>query len=121
MDSGVIKLTNELMSEHKKYEETKRNLHEEQQIFVGQLVKKGLEERTLLGQIKSIKELIAAEEDKVTELQNHESQLIVQIKFLQTIREKMARTASQAATQARETKEELKVKELLILDLTKKQ
>lgn len=68
MDSGVIKLTNELMSEHKKYEETKRNLHEEQQIFVGQLVKKGLEERTLLGQIKSIKELIAAEEDKVTEL-----------------------------------------------------
>jgi hypothetical protein len=49
MDSGVIKLTNELMSEHKKYEETKRNLHEEQQIFVGQLVKKGLEERTLLG------------------------------------------------------------------------
>ena len=49
MDSGVIKLTNELISEHRKYEETKRNLHEEQQIFVGQLVKKGLEERTLLG------------------------------------------------------------------------
>ena len=54
------------------------------------------------------------------ELQQHESQLIVQIKFLQTIREKMARTASQASTQARETREELKVKELLILDLTKK-
>ena len=33
----------------------------------------------------------------------------------------MARTASQASTQARETREELKVKELLILDLTKKQ
>ena len=94
MDSGVIKRTNESISELKKYEETKRNLHEEQQIFVGQLVKKGLEERTLLGQIKSIKELITAEEEKVTELQNHESQLIVQIKFLQTIREKMARTAS---------------------------
>ena len=94
MDSGVIKRTNESISELKKYEETKRNLHEEQQIFVGQLVKKGLEERTLLGQIKSIKELITAEEEKVTELQNHESQLIVQIKFLQTIREKMARTPS---------------------------
>ena len=38
-----------------------------------------------------------------------------------TIRAKMARTASQAATQARETGAELKVKELLILDLTKKQ
>ena len=35
MDSGVVKLTNELLSEHKKYEDTKRNLHEEQQIFVG--------------------------------------------------------------------------------------
>lgn len=42
-----------------------------------------------------------------------------EIKFLSTIREKMARTASQASAQARETKEELKVKELLILDLTK--
>lgn len=40
---------------------------------------------------------------------------------MSTIREKMARTASQAMAQARETKEELKVKELLILDLTKKQ
>ena len=77
MDSGVVKLTNELLSEHKKYEDAKRNLHEEQQIFVGQLVKKGLEDRTLQGQIKSIKELITAEEEKVTELQNHESQLIV--------------------------------------------
>lgn len=42
-----------------------------------------------------------------------------EIKWLTTIREKMARTASQASAQARETKEELKVKELLILDLTK--
>ena len=33
----------------------------------------------------------------------------------------MARTASQAMAQQRETREELKVKELLILDLTKKQ
>jgi len=33
----------------------------------------------------------------------------------------MARTASAAAAKKRETEEELKVKELLILDLTKKQ
>ena len=43
------------------------------------------------------------------------------IKWLSLIRDKMARTSSQAAAQARETKEELKVKELLILDLAKKQ
>jgi hypothetical protein len=35
-------------------------------------------------------------------------------------REQIARKASQNATQARETKEELKIKELTILDLTKK-
>ena len=54
-------------------------------------------------------------------MQQREAMLIVQINFLMTIRAKMARTASQAATQARETGAELKVKELLILDLTKKQ
>ena len=47
MDGGVVKLNNELLSEYKKYEEKKKELHEEQQIFVGQLVKKGLEDRTL--------------------------------------------------------------------------
>jgi len=46
--------------------------------------------------------------------------MLEQIKFLSNLREKMARTASSAMAQARETKEELKVKELLILDLTKK-
>ena len=43
-----------------------------------------------------------------------------ELKFLSTIKEMMARTASQASAQARMTKEELKVKELTILDLTKK-
>lgn len=54
-------------------------------------------------------------------LEKSENTLIENIKFLTNLREKMARTASSAMTQARETKEELKVKELLILDLTKKQ
>jgi hypothetical protein len=54
------------------------------------------------------------------EFLEEENKLVIEIKFLSTIREKMARTASQAMAQARETKEELKVKELLILDLTKK-
>lgn len=54
-------------------------------------------------------------------LEKSENTLIENIKFLTNLREKMARTASSAMSQARETKEELKVKELLILDLTKKQ
>lgn len=63
---------------------------------------------------------IAAHEKQVQEFQEVENKWVEEIKFLSTIREKMARTASQAMAQARETKEELKVKELLILDLTKK-
>ena len=53
-------------------------------------------------------------------LEKSENTLIENIKFLTNLREKTARTASSAMAQARETKEELKVKELLILDLTKK-
>lgn len=53
-------------------------------------------------------------------LEKSENTLIENIKFLTNLWEKMARTASSAMAQAWETKEELKVKELLILDLTKK-
>lgn len=69
----------------------------------------------------NLKEKIMKLQNNVTEIQEEENKWIEEIKFLSTIREKMARTASQAMAQARETKEELKVKELLILDLTKKQ
>lgn len=65
------------------------------------------------GEIEVAEKTIAAYQTEVS-LWNEE------LKFLSSIREKMARTASQASAQARMTKEELKVKELLILDLTKK-
>jgi len=64
---------------------------------------------------------IGQHKSQVLEFQEEENKWIEEIKFLSTIREKMARTASQAMAQQRETREELKVKELLILDLTKKQ
>jgi len=90
-------------------------------IYVGQLVKKGLDLNVKQNRIDELKKQIELEESFVTDMQAREAMLIVQINFLMTIRAKMARTASQAATQARETGAELKVKELLILDLTKKQ
>ena len=99
----------------------KKNLEEEQQIFVGQLVKKGLEEKNMQAKIMKIRSDILQHEKQVQQFQEEENKWVEEIKFLSTIREKMARTASQAMAQARETKEELKVKELLILDLTKKQ
>ena len=42
------------------------------------------------------------------------------MKALTAMRESMARKASSALAEVRETREELKIKELLILDLTKK-
>ena len=90
-------------------------------IYVGQLVKKGLDLNERQIKIQELQQLIETEETFVKEMQAREAMLIVQINFLMTISAKMARTASQASTQARETAAELKVKELLILDLTKKQ
>lgn len=93
---------------------------DEQHIFVGQLVKKGLDDKKAEAEKTKLEKDISAHKQQVLEFLEEENKLVIEIKFLSTIREKMARTASQAMAQARETKEELKVKELLILDLTKK-
>ena len=121
MTSGVIKMTNELTSELAKLDHSLTNYKEDQMIYVGQLVKKGLDLNVRQNRIEELKKQIELEESFVADMQAREAMLIVQINFLMTIRAKMARTASQAAAQARETGAELKVKELLILDLTKKQ
>eukprot|EP00347_Sterkiella_histriomuscorum_P000313 403376359 len=121
----TIHTTHKFLEEKRKEAEQllvyKKNLEEEQQIFVGQLVKKGLEEKSMQAKIVKIRSDILHHEQDVKKFEEEESKWLEEIKFLSTIREKMARTASQAMAQARETKEELKVKELLILDLTKKQ
>ena len=111
----------ELLRDREKYQTTFNNLMEEQQIFCGQLVKKGLEDKGVQAKVLALKNSISTFESQVQSYNLAESKFTEEIKFLSTIREKMARTASQASAQARETKEELKVKELLILDLTKKQ
>ena len=43
MTSGVVKMTNELSSEQGKLEHSLQNYQEDQMIYVGQLVKKGLD------------------------------------------------------------------------------
>jgi chromosome segregation ATPase len=117
----VENLFKEKSKELKEIDGKKGSLGDEQKIFVGQLVKKGLEEKNMQAKIMKLKSDIVQHEKQVQQFQEEENKWIEEIKFLSTIREKMARTASQAMAQARETKEELKVKELLILDLTKKQ
>jgi hypothetical protein len=59
-------------------------------------------------------------EKEVQTLQNVEATAQQTIKNLTTMRESMARKASSALAEVRQTHEELKIKELLILDLRKK-
>lgn len=121
MLSGTTKLKAEKEAQAKELERETKKLMDEQHIFVGQLVKKGLDDKVALTKKMKLEKDIASFKANVREYLEEENKLVIEIKFLSTIREKMARTASQAMAQARETKEELKVKELLILDLTKKQ
>jgi chromosome segregation ATPase len=119
--SGITKLVEEKKREHEALEKKQRDLMDEQEIFVGQLVKKKLDDKTMELRKAKLEKDISMYNQQVLEFQEEENKWIEEIKFLSTIREKMARTASQAMAQQRETREELKVKELLILDLTKKQ
>lgn len=94
MTSGVVKMTNELQSELGKNDTSLKNYHEDQMIYVGQLVKKGLELNVTQNKIEELKQAIETEETFVKEMQAREQMLIVQINFLMTISAKMARTAS---------------------------
>jgi uncharacterized small protein (DUF1192 family) len=117
---GTQKLMEELKKDQEKYVKTLEDLVEEQQLFVGKLVTKGLEDKTIQQEIVKLTAERTSSEDTIKKFQHEVTMWNEELKFLSTIREKMARTASQASAQARMTKEELKVKELLILDLTKK-
>jgi chromosome segregation ATPase len=117
---SIRKEREEKFKEEKNNIEYDKKIYEENQLFFGVLVNKRMEEKRMDIRKGQIRKNIVDSEQHVASLQEEENKLIEEIKFLSTIREKMARTASQAMAQARETKEELKVKELLILDLNKK-
>jgi len=105
----VEKLREEKEKQIKILKKDKDKLTEEQHISVGLMVKKGLEDVEMQAKGKKIDADIDSHNMYVEQFQVEEDKWIEEIKFLSTIREKMARTASQAMAQARETKEELKV------------
>lgn len=118
--SGIVKETDSLDLNSKDLLKETAKLLDEQHICVGQLVKRGLDDnKAKLRQTKKQDE-ITGFEAQVHQMIETENKLKIEKKFLSTIREKMARTASQAMAQAKDTIEDLKVRELLILDLTKK-
>jgi chromosome segregation ATPase len=117
---GTEKFIEELQKDLVKYQQNIKNLGEEQAILLGQVVKTKLLDLDLTTKIIKLQGEIEVAEKTIAAYQTEVSLWNEELKFLSSIREKMARTASQASAQARMTKEELKVKELLILDLTKK-
>lgn len=67
---------------------------DEQKIFIGTLVKKGLEDKTMEGKKTSLLKNISKYKQQVQDFQVEENKWIEEINFLTIIREKMARTAS---------------------------
>lgn len=94
--SGVTKLEAEKRAQARELERETKKLVDEQHIFVGQLVKKGLDDKVALTKKMKLERDIAAFKANVREYLEEENKLVIEIKFLSTIREKMARTASQA-------------------------
>jgi chromosome segregation ATPase len=87
----------ELRKDKEKYSKTQSELQEEQTIFVGQLVKKGIEDKNMKAKIAAVQEEISKTKETVQMFDESMQKCKEEIKFLTTIREKMARTASQAS------------------------
>ena len=94
MLSGTIKQKEEKEAQAKELERETKKLMDEQHIFVGQLVKKGLDDKVADTKKLKLDQDISSFKANVREYLEEENKLVIEIKFLSTIREKMARTAS---------------------------
>ena len=62
---GEKKFVLDLQKDQEKYELTQKNLQEEQQIFIGQLVKKGIEDKSTNAKIATLKQEISSSKQTV--------------------------------------------------------
>ena len=111
----------DLKMEEERKEATIQNIFEEMKLMVDKnerLESAGKEKNS---ELSGLRKKIEDYEKLLVELQQIEGNAVKTVKNLTTIRETMARKASAALAEVRETREELKIKGLLILDLTKKQ
>lgn len=114
------KFIGELESEQRKQQKVKEDIEKENTLFLAQYDKKRKVGEDCDKEVRKVKEDIMQAERDIAKLQQDENKWIIEIKCLSSLRENMARQASMAMAQARETREDLKVKELIIIDLTKK-
>jgi len=90
----MTKQAEEKKRESEALEINQKHLMDEQKIFVGQLVKKGLDDKKMEADKVKLEKDISAHKQQVLEFQEEENKWVEEIKFLSAIREKMARTAS---------------------------
>ena len=116
----TMKNYEELKKESAKQEEIKEDLDNEIKIFLAKVTNKDIATAKIKLALNNYRKEIAQYE---TELVSHKKEEFINnenIKKLTIVKEKMARTAAQATQQAKERKEELKILQLTILDLSKK-
>lgn len=107
-------------AEGKEQSAQKRELKQEVEIFVHSFLRS---EKVEKGKREELEELLAKEEELEKEREQWRAEEAIankQIATLSAQREIKAREASKASTNERETREELKVKKLMLLDLSKK-
>eukprot|EP00736_Rhodelphis_marinus_P006079 Rmarinus@m.15376 len=106
--------------ERKRLSDQVEELKREVDIFINQFLKQELLEKDKGEHVREILKEIGDLEHEVQDLSSGENRKKREIKELTTQREHRAREAGSAINKARETKEDVKVKDLIIMDLTKK-
>lgn len=116
----TLKKVLEKRSEFEKQKSIGNDLNDEIKLFTAKAANKDLAIKKLISELEEHKEEKANCEKELADYKNEESVQHESIKNLTIMKEKMARTASQANQQMRERKEELKILRLTLLDLLKK-
>jgi len=109
-----------LEEDRQRQQEMRDKLSDEYNILAKKVLDEEGLERDRSGRLEGVEKEISEADTKAQETREEEGQLQKKMQWLGVEREQMARKASMQVTQAREKNEELKIKKLLILDLTKK-
>eukprot|EP01022_Parablepharisma_sp_SALTPOND_P017426 TRINITY_DN277_c0_g2_i3.p2 TRINITY_DN277_c0_g2~~TRINITY_DN277_c0_g2_i3.p2 ORF type:complete len:812 (+),score=225.35 TRINITY_DN277_c0_g2_i3:5780-8215(+) len=118
--SSTAKTLEERKAELARQKEIGVELQDEIKLFTAKTANKDIGILKIKEQVESHKNALAAYEADLVKHKKEEAINHKNIKSLTIMKEKMARTASQATQQARERKEELKILWLAIVDLSKK-
>lgn len=107
-------------SQNRQYRTQLSELKQEVDIFIARFLRQEQVEASKADELRALMQQIKGEESDIQQWSNEEHKQNKMIAMLSAQREVKAREASKAARNEKETQEDLKMKELVILDLTKK-